>query len=482
MKRNFTLLMAAFALMVSMMMPLGMRGQTRATLFSETFNSCDGTGGNDGSWSGSIASSNIHTDNTGWSFTKEYGADKCAKFGTGSVKGVATTPSISFTGDATLTFKAGAWNSSSEKTTLYISASSGTLKRNGNTINSVTMTRGAWTTYTVDIVGVASSVKITFEGAQASNSRFFLDEIVVSQTVSTVAAPTFSPAAGTYTSAQNVTLSSATSGATIYYTTDGSSPTTSSSVYSSPISVSSTTTIKAFAVKSGMNNSTLATATYTINTSTQYAVTFIPGSGTCSTTTMSGSSGTSITLPTATPSSECAAMGWSFVGWASSSVNETNTAPTLLTGSYTINGNATLYAVYKADAGMGTQTTTFNFANIAAANDWVNGTQYKTVYISPITLNAFGGGNSGKYYTSDHTWRIYSSDHGGVMVSSDSGNITAVSSSPSRTFTITNGRASFTAESQSNFSSISVTYETTLYTYATSPICMENSTPRTTFL
>ena len=80
----------------------------------------------------------------------------------------------------------------------------------------------------------------------------------------TVATPTFSPAAGAYTSAQNVTISTTTTGATIYYTTDGSEPTTNSSVYSSAIPVSSTTTIKAIAVAAGYDNSSVATATYTI--------------------------------------------------------------------------------------------------------------------------------------------------------------------------------------------------------------------------
>lgn len=82
-----------------------------------------------------------------------------------------------------------------------------------------------------------------------------------------VATPTFNPAEGTFTEAQSVTISCATSGATIYYTTDGSTPTTSSAVYSTAIAVSATTTIKAIAVKSGMSDSEVATATYTINTS-----------------------------------------------------------------------------------------------------------------------------------------------------------------------------------------------------------------------
>ena len=82
-----------------------------------------------------------------------------------------------------------------------------------------------------------------------------------------VATPTFSPAGGTYTSTQSVTLSCATSGATIRYTTNGSTPSASSPAYSSPITVSSTTTIKAYAVNAGMTDSDVASATYTIGTS-----------------------------------------------------------------------------------------------------------------------------------------------------------------------------------------------------------------------
>jgi len=168
--------------------------------------------------------------------------------------------------------------------------------------------------------------------------------VATAEYVIRVATPTFSPAAGTYTEAQNVTISCTTSGATIYYTTDGSTPSTSSSVYSSAIPVSSTTTIKAIAVKSGMDNSTVASATYTINL--PHTVTFNAGNGTCSQASVTEPTGTSITLPTATPSTTCADAGWTFAGWATSNVDYTTTAPTLYTDSYTINGDATLYAVY----------------------------------------------------------------------------------------------------------------------------------------
>jgi len=79
------------------------------------------------------------------------------------------------------------------------------------------------------------------------------------------ATPTFSPAAGTYTSPQMVTISDATAGATIYYTIDGTTPTTTSTKYTSTIAVNSTETIKAIATTTGFANSAVATATYTIN-------------------------------------------------------------------------------------------------------------------------------------------------------------------------------------------------------------------------
>ena len=62
-----------------------------------------------------------------------------------------------------------------------------------------------------------------------------------------------------------MTISDATTGATIYYTTDGTTPTTSSTVYSGPIAVSSTETLEAIATASGYSTSAVVTATYTIN-------------------------------------------------------------------------------------------------------------------------------------------------------------------------------------------------------------------------
>ena len=80
------------------------------------------------------------------------------------------------------------------------------------------------------------------------------------------AAPSFTPPGAIYTCDQTVALSSATSGVTIYYTTDGSSPNTGSSVYSTPLAVNATETIRAYATKSGYTDSSIASAGYSIPT------------------------------------------------------------------------------------------------------------------------------------------------------------------------------------------------------------------------
>jgi uncharacterized repeat protein (TIGR03803 family) len=82
------------------------------------------------------------------------------------------------------------------------------------------------------------------------------------------AAPVFSPAAGTYSSAQTVTITSATSGASIRYTTDGSTPTeTNGTLYSESVVVSSSTMLKAIAYAGGFGDSPATSGLYTISSS-----------------------------------------------------------------------------------------------------------------------------------------------------------------------------------------------------------------------
>ena len=114
-----------------------------------------------------------------------------------------------------------------------------------------------------------AAVNVTFRNAAGTLGTVVVPakatiSVDPSNPVLPVAAPAFTPAGGTYTSAQRVTLSCATSGATIKYTTDGSTPNAGSATYTGPIDVTATTTIKAYAVKSGMVDSAVSTATYTV--------------------------------------------------------------------------------------------------------------------------------------------------------------------------------------------------------------------------
>src|SRR5206468_875927 len=95
----------------------------------------------------------------------------------------------------------------------------------------------------------------------------------------TAAAPAFSLAAGAYSSAQSVTLST-TAGASIRYTTNGSTPTqTSGTLYTGAIAVNTTTTIKAIAYQSNWADSAVVSATYTITPLAVSSITPSSGSG-----------------------------------------------------------------------------------------------------------------------------------------------------------------------------------------------------------
>lgn len=80
----------------------------------------------------------------------------------------------------------------------------------------------------------------------------------------TVETPTFSPAAGAVEAGTEVTISSATDGATIYYTTDGTTPSAANGTPGTKVTVNEAMTIKAIAVKADCNDSEVAEATYTV--------------------------------------------------------------------------------------------------------------------------------------------------------------------------------------------------------------------------
>jgi len=90
----------------------------------------------------------------------------------------------------------------------------------------------------------------------------------------TVATPSIQPAGGTFSASQSVSIADATPGATIYFTTDGSTPTASSTVYSAPFSLTSAAAVKAIATATGFTNSAIASSAFSFRSPAgSYAIT-----------------------------------------------------------------------------------------------------------------------------------------------------------------------------------------------------------------
>ena len=83
----------------------------------------------------------------------------------------------------------------------------------------------------------------------------------------TVATPTITPNGGNFADSVSVTMQTTTSGASIYYTMDGSTPAQSSQLYTGALNLTNNATINAKAFKSGQNASGMSSASFTKNTS-----------------------------------------------------------------------------------------------------------------------------------------------------------------------------------------------------------------------
>lgn len=218
-------------------------------VFYESFDKNDGTGGNDGKWSGSIASNDIQYDVTGWTCQNASGANKCAKFGTSSKKGTATTPALTdLEGDAILTFKAAPWNTEGGK--MSVTISDGTIET-----SEFELINNTFTEYSVKISGGATS-KITFTSSEA---RFFLDEVKVKQVA--VATPTITPNGGDVKVGDKITFATKTDGATLSYSTDGGQTWTQGSEYTATTVGALNLWVKA---TKGSDESAVAKATFNV--------------------------------------------------------------------------------------------------------------------------------------------------------------------------------------------------------------------------
>jgi hypothetical protein len=183
---------------------------------------------------------------------------------TSSISTPAATPTFSPAPGTYSTTQSVTISDTTSGATIYYTTN-GTAPTTSSTVYSGPITVAS--TETIEAIAVASGY---------TNSAVGTGLYTISSVSTPAATPAFSPAPGTYSTTQSVTITDATSGATIYYTTNGSTPTTSSTVYSGPITVASTETIEAIAVASGYSNSAVATALYTITAAQDFGLSLSP--------------------------------------------------------------------------------------------------------------------------------------------------------------------------------------------------------------
>ena len=234
--------------------------------------------------------------------------------------------------------------------------------------------------YTSDYFnGKLDEVRISKGIARWTSNFTALDDEYYSPNDTTPPTTTVSPTGGTYSSAQVTLTCNDGSGFgcdKIYYTTDGTTPTTSSSIYSSPIDISVTTTLKFFSKDLASNSETVKTEVYTID-STPPTGSITINSGAAST----GSSNVTLTL-TCSDANGCSQMKFSNddVDYSTAETYSATKTWTLSSG----NGTKTVYVKFKDSAGnwSGAYSDTIECNRV-----WLSGWSYR----KSITLSRASG-------------------------------------------------------------------------------------------
>lgn len=237
----------------------------------------------------------------------------------------------------------------------------------------------------------------------------------------TCSAPSFDISGGTYNVAKDVAITSTTTSASIYYTTDGSTPTSGSTLYTGKVHIDADMTLKAIAIKSNYTSSSVASAEYEINL--PRTVSFSTGAFNPTVDAISEESFESgIELPEG-PEPYCSCDGWVFVGWSETEITNETTAPEMLPPGQTWkpDANCTLYAVYRKTT-TGTSTATFaaddDGTYLDESSYWNNQWRHKgsgcEIWISdgqrytggtPYTWSVNYNSNVGDYYADIFAYR-----------------------------------------------------------------------------
>lgn len=229
------------------------------------------------------------------------------------------------------------------------------------------------------------------------------------------ATPTFNLENGkTYTDAQTLEITSTTADATIHYTVNGGEEKTGQPA---EFTENGEYTVVAWATKDNLTESDHASITFTIDKKCA-APTFSLASGsytTAQTVTITGPEGSTITYTLNEAIFE-----------APSPVNVELPLVEGVSTTYNLSALASMKdfkdseetkAVYVINESYADKTATLNIADYASANGWTNDTQYQNVEIDDVKFTVKGGGNDGKYYKNNYSWRVYSSTNGTLTIS-----------------------------------------------------------------
>ncbi|WP_415907786.1 polysaccharide lyase family 7 protein [Oleiharenicola sp. Vm1] len=301
-------------------------------------------GGSTGTVPFTVESESVGYNSSYWSLV----TDAAASGGTALKELVNSTGSAPGTGGLVYTF------SLASSSTVYLQIKAKAANTSSDSVWA-RLDSGSWSQFTFDSTNQFTWRNKSYSSVAAGTHTFELrcremnglvDLVAVTLDNNTpppvgtniVAAPVFSPGGGTYTTAQNVTISSATSGATIRYTTNGTAPTSSTgTVYSGAVNLSATTTLQAIAYKSGMTDSPVTSATYTISASPPPQVaapTFSPTPG-------SYSGAQSVTLSSATSGAT--------IRYTTNGTAPTSSSGTVYSGAISVAETTTLKAIaYKS--------------------------------------------------------------------------------------------------------------------------------------
>ena len=254
MKKRITFLMAAFTLLAFLAIPMGMNAQSDYSTDYTGNITLSTTGGTNAS------TCKVTINDTPYDGIKA---------GTGSIAGAMkmTVPS----GTKYLHIHAAAWNQkpcslaitpAGYSSDIALTANSGIANNSPFTFNGDPSTSDYYKVITFTNA-LTADTELTFTAT--GNTRFVIWGVTSEEAgaTPTVSKPTITPNGGSFVDSQEISISCTTDGATIYYTTNGNDPTTSSTQYTAPFTLTATTTVKAFAVKSGMENSAIATAEFT---------------------------------------------------------------------------------------------------------------------------------------------------------------------------------------------------------------------------